>query len=278
MGTPYLLEINLISAQGLKPPPAAAAVRRRLETYAVVWVDPAHKIRTRVDIVGGENPTWNDKFIFRVDADFLSGDTSAVSVEIFAVGFLKDPLIGTVRFLFGNCLNLNRASSSSSSSSGGGAGFSAPAFTAVQIRRPSGRFHGVLNIGAAVMSGSGSDFAAALHDQSAIGYRDLMGESHRSRIRRRRDAKTVEEADRNSGDCASDGVNSSCSSSPSSTTLKDWNARKQDLAGKKDRSGAKEALMCGFKKFQRKIHLSPSDQNLPNLHLPSDDENRKPEI
>ncbi|KAK9103791.1 hypothetical protein Sjap_021045 [Stephania japonica] len=273
MGTPYLLEINLISAQGLKPPTSAAAAasavrRRRLETYAVVWVDAAHKLRTRVDIVGGENPTWNDKFIFRVDAAFLSGDTSAISVEIYAVGFLKDPLIGTVRFLLGNCLNRRRSSSSPAAAAG---------FSAVQIRRPSGRFHGVLNVGAAVMSGSGSDFAAALHDQSAIGFRDLMGESHRSRIQRRRDAKmTVEDSDRSSGDSPY----SSCSSSPSSamsTTLKDWNARKRDLAGK-DRSGAKEVLMCGFKKFQRKIHLSPSDQNLPNLHLPSDDENRKPEI
>jgi len=154
-----VLEINLISAQGLQPP---SSPRRRLQTYALTWIDPSTKLRTRVDKVGGHNPTWNDKFLFRVTPEFLASDTSGISVAIYAVGTFRDHLIGTVRFLISNILSSPADPDAART----------PCFSAVQIRRPSGRFHGVMNIGALVVEAS--DFPA-LHKISAIGYRDLMG-------------------------------------------------------------------------------------------------------
>ncbi|KAG5548787.1 hypothetical protein RHGRI_014215 [Rhododendron griersonianum] len=137
---------------------------RRLQTYAIAWVDLDAKLRTRIDRLGGENPTWNKKFIFQVTSDFLSDDTSGVSVEIFAVGYIKDPLIGTIRFLLSSYI---------SSASGGAIG--TPAFTAVQVRRTSDRFHGILNMAATVLDGL--DFGA-IPASSAICFRDLMGKNH----------------------------------------------------------------------------------------------------
>ncbi|KAF8379639.1 hypothetical protein HHK36_029082 [Tetracentron sinense] len=253
----HLLEINLISAQGLKPP---SANLRRMQTYALAWVDSSTKLRTRIDRIGGENPTWNDKFIFRVSADFLSNDTSAVSVEIYAVGYLKDPLIGTVRFLISNCLSAAFSFTS---------GIGTPSFTALQIRRPSGRFHGVLNLGVMVINGS--DFAA-LTEISAIGYRDLMGENRRRhRDRRGRPPKreqypggdSCEHSCGDSGEYSDDATSSTSSSSATSTTLKDWNGMRE-MAGKKDVKLDGGGLLCGLG-FQRKIHLSPSDQNFQIL-------------
>ncbi|XP_057980496.1 uncharacterized protein LOC131166185 [Malania oleifera] len=238
---PHLLEINLISAQGLK-----TANARRMQTYAVAWVDSATRLRTRIDRVGGENPTWNDKFIFRVTDEFLASDTSAITVEIYAVGYIRDSLVGNVRFLINNCL--------------ADAGAGTPACTAVQIRRPSGRFHGVLNIGVMVINAS--DFGA-LTKASAIGYRDLMGESRRRRSFSRRRTRSEQFLSMESLDnisCAdsadySDGADSSTSSSSSaSTALKEWNGIRENM--KSDRLG----LLCGLP-LQRKIHLSPSDQN-----------------
>ncbi|KAG4930619.1 hypothetical protein JHK82_047690 [Glycine max] len=49
-----LLELNVISAQDL------AQMDRSMQTYAVAWIDPDHKLSTRVDSQGGTNPTWND--------------------------------------------------------------------------------------------------------------------------------------------------------------------------------------------------------------------------
>ncbi|CAN6443888.1 unnamed protein product [Victoria cruziana] len=157
-GRTRLIEINLISAQQIKN---VVRSMRTMQTYAVTYINQEKKLRTRVDRVGQENPTWNDKFIFRVPETFLSDENSAVSVEIYAVGIVFDALVGTVRVLVTNLLSVG---------TDGGAGFAA-----LQIRRPSGRFQGVLNVGMIVLE----DTAGSLKWRSdvALGYRDLMGES-----------------------------------------------------------------------------------------------------
>ncbi|KAB1219531.1 hypothetical protein CJ030_MR3G012327 [Morella rubra] len=246
------LEINLISAQNLKPP---SPNLRRMQTYALVWVDPNHKVRTRTDRVGGENPTWNDKFFFKVSPEFLSSETSGVCIEIYAVSYLRDHLIGSVRFLTSNF------------PSAVASGSRIPTFTAVQIRRPSGRFQGILNIGSAVIVGSDMP---AFGGRSAIGYREQVGENELHR--RRRDSRreswsngdgfssgTCENAWAESGD-HSDGTDSTTSSSSSaSNVLKDWNGIR-DLAGTKGLGESNGAgLLCGLL-MQRKFSFSPSDE------------------
>ncbi|XP_077252618.1 uncharacterized protein LOC143892027 [Tasmannia lanceolata] len=231
-----LLEINLISAQNLKP---ITTNLRRMHTYAVAWVDPTKKLRTRIDHVGGEFPTWNDKFIFRVGHHFLSGENSAVCIEIYAVGYVKDTLIGTVRFLINGHI-----------SSGG------PSFSAVQIRRPSGRFHGVLNLGATMISGS---LHVSFPDNKAIGYRDLMG----GKIKTRRRQPIGKNGENSGEDSSGEYSGGRQEDSDASSALKNWNGMREVLGG------SRTLNLCGLG-FQRKIHLSPSDQNLDSFS-PSDD-------
>ncbi|GFS38762.1 calcium-dependent lipid-binding (CaLB domain) family protein [Actinidia rufa] len=167
--------------------------------------------------------------------------------EIYAVGYIKDPLVGTVRFLL--------------SSAASRPGIGTPSFTAVQVRRPSGRFHGVLNIAATVLHGL--DFAS-LGGFSAICIRDLMDETHRRRRRHGRRGSEKNEQSSGYESCGdsvdlSDGADSTTSSSSTtSTVLKDWNSAR----GEKDLKSDGKALLCGLM-LQRKIHLRPSDQNLP---------------
>ncbi|KAK7285831.1 hypothetical protein RJT34_20613 [Clitoria ternatea] len=228
--TQQVLEINLISAQGLKPP---ASPRRRLQTYAVTWIEPSTKLRTRVDKIGGHNPTWNDKFLFRVSPEFLASDTSGVSVYIYAVGTFRDHLIGTVRLLISNILSPDADR--------------APCFSAFQIRRPSGRFLGVMNIGAMVVEGSGFP---ALEKISAMGFRDLMGETIQQRRKKTAKETVAEEASSEScenclteeGEGESSSTASS-SSSPKTTALKDWNGVRE-LAGKKELTMSGSGLLC----------------------------------
>lgn len=246
-----LLEINLISAQGLKTP--SGNLRRRLQTYAIAWIDPSAKLRTRIDRVGGENPTWNEKFLFRVTSNFLSGETSGITIEIYARSYIKDPLLGTVRFLLNNCFRLV----------GGGGRWEAtttPALTAVQIRRPSGRFQGVLNIAATVLDG-GWDLAA-IDGLQAICFRDLIGESRRRRAGHRRKGSNMSEKSSGANSCdvssrgdVSDG-NESPSSNSNSTALKDLNNEV-----KKEVQSDGGAMLCGLL-LQRKLHLGPSDENI----------------
>ena len=48
----HALKINLISMQSLKPP---CANLRHMQNYALVWVDPDHKVKTHIDCVNDEN-------------------------------------------------------------------------------------------------------------------------------------------------------------------------------------------------------------------------------
>ncbi|KAL6971220.1 hypothetical protein U1Q18_030901 [Sarracenia purpurea var. burkii] len=160
-----LLEINIISAQDLE------LVSKSMRTYATAWVHPKRKLSTSVDTQGHHNPTWNDKFVFRVDEEFLRTDTSAVMIEIYAVHWLRDTLVGTVRVLVGNLIpppsRLHHQH------------HVGMRFVALQVRRPSGRPQGILNIGVAVLDSSMRSMP--LYTQlsaSAVGYRDLMEEDY----------------------------------------------------------------------------------------------------
>ncbi|XP_002528347.2 uncharacterized protein LOC8265724 [Ricinus communis] len=162
-----LLELNVISGQDL------AQVSRKMRTYAVAWVHPDRKLSTRVDAQGHNNPTWNDKFVFRVDDEFLYGETSAIMIEIYALHWFRDVHVGTVRVIVGNLIppaQLYRQHQQHHVQLG-------MRFVALQVRRHSGRPQGILNIGVALLDTSMRSMP--LYSQisaSAVGYRHLMGE------------------------------------------------------------------------------------------------------
>jgi len=253
--TQLVLEINLISAQGLKPP---SSPRRNFQTYALTWIDSSTKLRTRVDKIGGQNPTWNDKFLFRITPEFLASETSGVSVAIYAVGTFRDHLVGTVRFLISNIL-----SSSSSADSGN----RTPCFSAVQIRRPSGSFFGIMNIGAMVVAGSGFP---ALEKISAIGYRDLMGEKIKNRRKKLLEQKSEEVTmageEASSESCDNQSVDeegsttTSSTSSPKTTALKEWNGVRELAAGNKGLAGS--GFLCCLVAQRSVTSLAPSKSNI----------------
>ncbi|GMI75918.1 hypothetical protein like AT4G01200 [Hibiscus trionum] len=164
----YILELTLISAQGLKK----TSKFRRMKTYALAWIDSTVKVRTGIDRVGGVNPTWNDKFLFRVSPAFLYSETSGISIEIFADGIFRDTLVGTVRLLV---CNLLRTGSSLIP-------VRVPSFSAVQVRRPSGRCQGILNVGASVLLGSD---VPAMNGAPAMNFRELIEESPKLKAVRR---------------------------------------------------------------------------------------------
>ncbi|KAF5950696.1 hypothetical protein HYC85_012689 [Camellia sinensis] len=144
-------------------------VSKNMRTYATAWVHPKRKLSTSVDTQGNNNPTWNDKFVFRVDDEFLRRDTSAVMIEIYAVHWFRDTLVGTVRVLVDNLIpSAYRPTHHHHHHVG-------MRFAALQVRRPSGRPQGILNIGVTVLDSSMRSMP--LYTQlsaSAVGYRDLM--------------------------------------------------------------------------------------------------------
>ncbi|XP_039037823.1 uncharacterized protein LOC120175224 [Hibiscus syriacus] len=167
--TPFqLLELNVISAQDLEP----ICRRRKMRTYAVAWVHSERKLSTRIDNRGHVNPTWNDKFIFKVDEEFLYRETSAIMIEIYAVHWFRDVHVGTVRAIVGNLIPLitSRPNRRDEVQLG-------TTFVALQVWRPSGRPQGILNIGVTLIDSSKRSMPLYLQmGSSAIGYKHLMGE------------------------------------------------------------------------------------------------------
>ncbi|GFP87993.1 hypothetical protein PHJA_000943000 [Phtheirospermum japonicum] len=105
-----------------------------LRTFAVAYVHPDNKLTTRIDHQGHTNPTWNYKVAFHVDDKFLKNESSAVTIEIYNLAWLRDLPIGTARLMINNIsppLLKN------------------PGFRRVSLRvcRPSGHLQGTLNLG-----------------------------------------------------------------------------------------------------------------------------------
>ncbi|GMI64152.1 hypothetical protein like AT1G04540 [Hibiscus trionum] len=163
----HLLELNIISAQDLKP-----VCRRKMRTYAVAWVHSKRKLSTRIDTQGHTDPTWNDKFVFRVDDEFLNSETSTLMIEIYAVHWFRDVHVGSVRVIVKNLIP--PVSPSRGRHQELQLGMS---FVAFQVWRPSGRPQGILNIGVALLDNSMRSMPLYFQiGSSAVGYRHLMGE------------------------------------------------------------------------------------------------------
>ncbi|KAG8380402.1 hypothetical protein BUALT_Bualt06G0011600 [Buddleja alternifolia] len=122
------LELTVFSAQDLPP------VSKMLRTFAVTYVHPDHKLTTRVDHQGHTNPRWNYKVVFHVDDKFLRHESSAVTIEIYNLAWLRDLPIGTA------CLLINNLSPPLHKN---------PYFRRVALRicQPSGHLQGILNLG-----------------------------------------------------------------------------------------------------------------------------------
>lgn len=134
----HLLEVTVISAQDLHR--RRWRLGRRVRAYAVAWADARQKLRTGVDHAGGAVPTWNDRFLFRVDGAFLRSDTAAVTVEVRGAGGLgADPVLGVTRIVVSTFVR-----------PGGGRG--GPQVAALQLRRPrSLRPQGIVNVAVALL-------------------------------------------------------------------------------------------------------------------------------
>ncbi|XP_073030895.1 uncharacterized protein [Primulina eburnea] len=160
-----LLEINVISAQDLDN------ISKKMQTYCTVWLRRDRKLSSGVDNEGKNNPTWNDKFAFRVDEEFLQQEDSAVMIEIYAVNWFRDKLIGTAHVLVRNLLPPPVRSHNHHRRHMG------MRFVALQVRRPSGRPQGILNISVALIDSTMRSMPLNTElSASGVGYRDHVME------------------------------------------------------------------------------------------------------
>ncbi|XP_068669556.1 protein SRC2 homolog [Aristolochia californica] len=129
------IEVLIISAQDLKNVKHLTKVR----AYAVVYVDSDMVSKTSVDEEGGVNPVWNERLTvnFRERTSPEEDVLTALNVDIYAHGHLREKPIGSARVLLCDVLKEGSADE--------------PADNPIQcltlqVRRPSGRPQGFLNL------------------------------------------------------------------------------------------------------------------------------------
>ncbi|ESQ31942.1 hypothetical protein EUTSA_v10004867mg [Eutrema salsugineum] len=106
--------------------------------YAVVWVDPKYKSSTRVDEDGDTCPSWNETFVIPLPLDNLYDDDNKVYINIVHAGREENtkPLIGSAYLSLRDVID--------------DVGFGVANVKTINLKRPSGRPHGILDVTVAV--------------------------------------------------------------------------------------------------------------------------------
>ncbi|KAL8108308.1 BON1-associated protein 2-like [Apium graveolens] len=129
------IEVLIISAEGLKNVKHVTKMR----TYAVVYVDQnVHVAKTDVDNHGGVNPTWNQVVKVKFPEGLPENDVmAALNVDIYAHGHVREKPVGSARVLLCDVLKGGDATEPVDNPI---------QCIALQVWRPSGRPHGVMNL------------------------------------------------------------------------------------------------------------------------------------
>uniref|UniRef100_A0A0D9VMK5 C2 domain-containing protein n=1 Tax=Leersia perrieri TaxID=77586 RepID=A0A0D9VMK5_9ORYZ len=223
-----LLEVTVISAQDLH----RRFGHRRVRAFAVAWADEAHKLRTGVDLASGADPTWNDRFLFRVDDSFLRSDTAAVTVEVRSPRRILggDAVLGVTRIVVSTFVGMSSASSATTRRR---------QVAALQLRRPrSLRPQGIVNVAVALLDGGGD---GAAESPDAFSVKDLVARRPGSlaRIAEVTDAEEAAAADDPTPATAAaapaiDGRGSAVEQKKLEMTLEKWKA---DLSPEQQKGG-----------------------------------------
>ncbi|KAF8675227.1 hypothetical protein HU200_047896 [Digitaria exilis] len=134
MGSRYEVEVTVGSARDLKN------VNWRngdLKPYAVLWIDSGARCTTRVDVDGGENPTWDEKVLVPLPPSSRLDD-AVVHIDVVHANAAEGvkPLVGSARLPLRDVLD--------------DAGIGGKASRSLRLKRPSGRPHGRLDVRVAV--------------------------------------------------------------------------------------------------------------------------------
>ncbi|KAF8027763.1 hypothetical protein BT93_E0630 [Corymbia citriodora subsp. variegata] len=129
MASRYELEVTVTSAKDLKNVNWRHGPTR---PYAVLWVDPNNKCTTRVDNEGDTSPIWDQTLVIPLPPGPIEDAT--LYIDVVHAGSEEDtkPLIGSARLKLRDVLDE--------------AGFGETLKRGLQLKRPSGRPHGKVEV------------------------------------------------------------------------------------------------------------------------------------
>ncbi|GAV76289.1 C2 domain-containing protein [Cephalotus follicularis] len=133
MASRYEVEVTVSSARDLKN------VNWRhgpLTPYAVVWLDPNNKISTKVDEYGDTSPSWDQTLVIPVPGRIDQDTTLYIDVVHYGQESDTKPLIGSAKLKLTDVID--------------DVGYGESTRRTLQVKRPSGRPHGKIDVKVAV--------------------------------------------------------------------------------------------------------------------------------
>ncbi|XP_011076131.1 protein SRC2 [Sesamum indicum] len=132
MGSRYEVEVTVTSAKDLKN---VNWRHGQLKPYAVLWVDPKNKCSTRVDEDGDTSPYWEEKVVIPFNSPI---EDSTLYIDIVHANDAEDtkPLIGSAKLPLRDVVD--------------DAGMGARVERKLELKRPSGRPQGKLEVSVSV--------------------------------------------------------------------------------------------------------------------------------
>ncbi|CAM6099956.1 unnamed protein product [Calypogeia fissa] len=127
-GQETAITLTVVSASDLKQ----VTTWRRQSPYAMAYIDPDRKHKTKVADDGGVNPKWNSRLVIEADEQQVRLGRTIITLEIRRSGTFYDALIGTAQIPLANV------------SKGGYQG--GPQKMVFAVQRPSGRTQGIVEV------------------------------------------------------------------------------------------------------------------------------------
>ncbi|XP_073305711.1 uncharacterized protein [Primulina huaijiensis] len=128
MASRYEVEVTITSAKDLKN---VNWRHGKLKPYAVVWIDSKNKCSSRVDDEGDTSPYWDQKLTIPFDSS-IEDSTLYIDIVHADADEGTKPLIGSAKLPLRDVVD--------------DVGFGSPADRKLELKRPSGRPHGKLEV------------------------------------------------------------------------------------------------------------------------------------
>eukprot|EP00249_Psilotum_nudum_P010390 c22514_g1_i1 orf=358-1233(+) len=127
------MQLTIVSAKDLQ----SGFLFGKDHPFAVAFIHPSDRHRTKVAVDGGSNPYWNEKLNLPLDESVVQRGDAVLTIEIYSRRGLGDKIIGTVHIPVVDIIKDSEDGSTK--------------FVTYQVRRPSGRTQGSLIVIAKVV-------------------------------------------------------------------------------------------------------------------------------
>jgi len=126
------LELTIIAAAGLKN---VNLLGKKINPYAVAWIDPLVKKSTQTLQNSGRDPVWNETLCLPLQTELLNNPNAALIIQVLSAGHLKTKIAGTTTLMLNEIKRICSVTDRDEQET-----------LALQLWRPSGRAYGILKV------------------------------------------------------------------------------------------------------------------------------------